>query len=115
MSSNRAQPNQQKYKRWTAEDERELCCLYGTIPATKLAERFGVSPAKLRDKASHMQLTTNAVKARNRAAAAAGAAASAAGDEEDEEAISYDKQRTAHGFQKVVCKPGYRIITHTLR
>lgn len=106
MSSNRAQPNQQKYKRWTAEEERELCCLYGTSPATKLAARFGVSPAKLRDKASHMQLTTNAVKARNRAAAAADAAAAAVGD---------DKQRTAHGFQKVVCKPGCRIITHTMR
>ncbi len=100
MSSNRAQPNQKKYKRWTAEEERELCCLYGTIPATKLAARFGVSPAKLRDKASHMGITNRGFRGRPRTT------------RQKPETV---EQTTTFGTQTVTTTETARIITHVMR
>lgn len=91
-----------KYKQWSVAEEHELCELYWTIPATKLAARYGVSPQRLRDKASKMQIANERVKARNRAAQAV---------EEAPEA----KQRTANGHQTIKEKPGGRVIIHTMR
>ncbi len=96
-------PPRHQYKRWNSAEIDELRDLYGTTPATELATRYGVSPQKLRAKASDLGLANQRVKARNRAAQQA--------VEEAKEC----KQRTAHGEQRITAQPGYRVITHTMR
>jgi hypothetical protein len=78
----------------------ELDALYGTVPATTLASRYGVSDQQLRDKASHMGITHRGFRGRPRAT------------KPEPETV---EQQTLYGKQTVTTTETARIITHIMR
>ncbi len=93
-------PPRAKRHRWSPAEELELAELYGTVPATTLASRYGVSDQQLRDKASHMGITNRGFRGRPRTT------------RPGPETV---KQTTTFGEQTVTTTETARIITHVMR